>query len=143
MIKALLPYLVTNGNGQEVLSFYKQALDAEILHLQTFGDLSDNPENPMPKENNHLILNALVRAGEAEFMLSDNQPGLPFQLGNHITLSIQSDNAEETRRLFDRLKEKGEVIMPLQETPWSSLYGQLIDQFGVCWQLNTLSHHMD
>ena len=143
LIKALTPYLVTNGNGQEVLSFYEQALGAEIHNLQTFGDLPDNPENPMPEANKKLVLNALVKAGEAEFMLSDNQPGHPFHLGNHITLAIQSDDAEETRRLFDRLKESGKIIMPLQETPWSSLYGQLIDQYGVYWQLNTLSHHMD
>ncbi|WP_435367234.1 VOC family protein [Domibacillus tundrae] len=35
-----------------------------------------------------------------------------------------------------RLSEGGKVTMPLQETFWSKLYGQVRDPFGIDWQIS-------
>lgn len=37
-------------------------------------------------------------------------------------------------RIFNLLKEDGQVIMELQATFGSDLYGSLTDKFGVNWQ---------
>lgn len=49
------PYIITNGNGQEAVKFYEDALEAEVLELQTYADLPPNPEYPLPEEAKNLI----------------------------------------------------------------------------------------
>ena len=44
----------------------------------------------------------------------------------------------KSKEVFEKIQEAGEVIMLLQETPWSPSYGQLKDKFGVTWQISTL-----
>ena len=44
MILGINPYLVLDGSGQEAVQFYKEALDAKVEVMQTFGDMPENPE---------------------------------------------------------------------------------------------------
>ncbi len=46
------------------------------------------------------------------------------------------DQAEmHLRALWDKLMDGGEALMPLQEYPFSKLYGWVKDRYGVSWQL--------
>jgi PhnB protein len=137
MITNIVPYLVTNGNGQEAVEFYKHALGAEVISLQTFGEMPPNPEYPLPEEAKDRVLNAQLKIGNASLMLSDTFPGHPYQLGSQVTIAILIDDASEAKEVFDQLQEGGKVTMPMQETFWSPAYGQVTDRFGVEWQVST------
>lgn len=137
MITGIVPYLVTDGNGQEAVKFYQEALGAEVVSMQTFGDMPANPEYPLPEEAKNRVLNAQMNIGNAKLMLSDTFPGQPFQLGSQVTIAILVDDASEAKELFDKLQVGGKVTMPLQETFWSAAYGQVTDRFGVEWQVST------
>lgn len=50
MTLRLIPYLVLNGTASEAIAFYEQALGAEVLYKQTFGEMPENPEYPLPAE---------------------------------------------------------------------------------------------
>jgi PhnB protein len=134
----LHPYLVTNGNGQEAIKFYKEALDAEVLEVKTFGDMPDDPEFPIPAEAKHRVMNAHMKVGGADLMLSDTFPGQPYQIGSQVTIAVTVSSAEKTSEIFGKLQQGGRVNMPLQETFWSPSYGQVTDKFGVTWQISTL-----
>jgi PhnB protein len=136
MIKAMYPYLVMNGNGQEAVSFYKKALNAEVISVQTFGDMPDNPEFPSPPEVKNRVLNAHLKVGNVDLMLSDTFPGQPYQIGSQVTIALIVDELEQTKEIFAKLQDGGQVDMPLQETFWSPLYGQVSDKFGVMWQVS-------
>lgn len=41
------------------------------------------------------------------------------------------NSVEKFKEAFEKLKESGQVGMPLQETFWSPSYGQVTDKFGV------------
>lgn len=137
MITGIVPYLVTNGNGQDAVKFYQQALGAEVLSLQTFGEMPPNPEYPLPEEAKNRVLNAQLKIGNARLMLSDTFPGRPYQLGSQVSIAMMVDDAFETKKIFERLQEGGKVTMPIQETFWSPAYGQVTDKFGVEWQVST------
>jgi PhnB protein len=137
MITGIVPYLVTNGNGQEAVKFYQEALGAEVVSLQIFGDMPPNPEYPLPEEAKNRVLNAQMNIGNAKLMLSDTFPGHPFQLGSQVTIALLVDNASEAKGIFEKLQLDGKVTMPLQETFWSPAYGQVTDKFGVEWQVST------
>ena len=129
MILGINPYLVLDGSGQEAVQFYKDALDAKVEVMQTFGDMPENPEYPVPAEAKERVLHATLKVGNTDLMISDTFPGQWHAIGSQVTIAIQE--------VFDKLQEGGEVIMPLQETFWSPAYGQVKDKFNIEWQVTT------
>ncbi|HAQ07417.1 MAG TPA: hypothetical protein DCR24_07835, partial [Bacillus bacterium] len=70
MITGIIPYIVTNGNGQEAVKFYQHALGAEVISLQTFGEIPQNTKKALPQEAKNRALNAQLKIGNARIMLS-------------------------------------------------------------------------
>ncbi|MBD0382686.1 VOC family protein [Paenibacillus sedimenti] len=133
----LTPYLMMNGNAKEAIEFYEKALDAQVLFMQTFGEMPENPEFPLPDAAKNLIAHAMLKVGDADFMFSDNFPGQPHSIGNQVTICISTDDATKSKKMFEALQQGGEVNMPLQETFFSPLYGVVTDKFGVPFQIYT------
>lgn len=138
MTLRLSPYLMMNGNAKEAIQFYEKTLDAKVLFSQTFGEMPENPDFPLPDEAKGLVSHAMLKVGEADLMFSDNFPGQQSQSGNQITICITSNSSEKSTQIFEALKEDGgEVKMPLQETFFSPAYGIVTDKFGVTFQIFT------
>jgi len=76
-------------------------------------------------------------------MFSDTPPGMPYVLGNNISLTIVSKDMDEIKSLFANLKEGGTVMMDLQETFWSKCYGYITDKFGIQWQFSYENRQME
>ncbi len=139
MITTIYPYLILNGNGQEAIKFYEQALDATVVAVKTFGDMHHNSDAPLPEIAKNRVLNAQLKVGNTDLMISDTFPGTENEhhIGTHISIALIVDNVEKSKEVFAKLSEGGEEIMPLQETFWSPSYGQITDKFGVNWQITT------
>lgn len=138
MTLAVHPYISTNGNGKEAVEFYKNALGAELLGVQTYGDFPEDPEFPISEEMKNLVAHAQLKIGNTLLMLSDNFPNEPYQIGNHLSVAILIPDTEKTKEIFENLQDGGEVILPLQETPFSPAYGQLKDKYGIAWQISAV-----
>ncbi|MEC0180933.1 VOC family protein [Paenibacillus peoriae] len=137
MSKRLIPYITMNGNAKEAIEFYEKALDAQQLFVQTFGEMPENPDFPIPAEVKGRIGHATLKVGETELMFSDTFPGSPFSSGNQVSICITTDSVEQARKMFDALQQGGQVGMPLQETHFSPAYGNVTDKFGVTFQIFT------
>lgn len=137
MTLRLTPYLMMDGNAKEAIEYYQKALDAQVLFLQTFGEMPENPEFPLPDEAKNRVSHAMLKVGESDLMFSDTFPGQPHQAGSQVTLCISTKDAEKSRQIFDALADGGQVDMPLQETFFSPLYGIVTDKFGVTFQIYT------
>ncbi len=133
----LNPYLVMNGNGKEAVAFYAKALQATVITVSTFGEMPADPNHPMPDEVKDRVMHALLKVGETDLMFSDTFPGMPYQTGNNVNVTFVTDSADRAKEVFDALAEGGQVTMPLQQTFWSPAYGQVVDKFGVPWQIST------
>ncbi|WP_430786459.1 VOC family protein [Virgibacillus flavescens] len=136
MIKGIYPYLIMNGNGQKAIKFYEEAVKAEVLNVQTFADMPENPEMPIPDEAKNLVMNAHLKVGGTDLMLSDTFPGQPYQIGEQVTIAITMTEETEAREIFDKLKVDGKIGMHMQETFWSQAYGQVTDKFNVTWHVS-------
>lgn len=141
MVQGINSYIVTNGNGQEAVKLYEDALGAQVLDVKTFGEMPEDPNHPVPAEAKDLVLHAHLKVGENDLMLSDTFPGQPLELGDQVGIAVMTSNQEETKHVFEKLSAGGQIIMELQQTFWSSLYGQVKDKFGVTWQVSTLTDH--
>jgi len=137
MTVKLTPYLVMNGNAKEAMEFYQKALGAELLFSQSFGEMPENPEYPLPEEAKGRVSHATLKVGETELMFSDTFPGQPHQSGNQVSICLTTEDIEKARQMFEALQQGGQVTMPLQETFFSPAYGSLVDQFGVNFQVFT------
>ena len=140
MTMRLYPYLMMDGNAKEAIEFYTKALDANLLFSQTFGEMPENPEFPIPAEVKDRVAHATIKVGETELMFSDIFPGQPYQSGNQVTICLSTNDMGQSQKIFEALQQGGQVNMPLQETHFSPAYGIVTDKFGVTFQIYTENH---
>lgn len=129
-------YINFNGNCREAVEFYAEVFETEKPRIMTLGDAPPNPEFVLPEEAKNLIMHAQLSINGSNVMFSDSLPDSPFVAGNNISLVISSKNLDEIKSFFNKLKEGATIIIDLQETFWSKCYGNLIDKFGIGWQLS-------
>lgn len=98
MSKRLIPYITMDGNAKEAIEFYKEALDAQLLFIQTFGEMPENPDFPIPAEVKERVGHATLKVGETELMFSDTFPGSPFSSGNQVSICITTDSVEQAQK---------------------------------------------
>jgi PhnB protein len=130
MASHLNPYLSFNGNGREALEFYRSVFGGE-LRLTTFGEFGGDPASA-----DKIMHGQLETPAGYVLMASDLAPGMAFNPGNTITISLFGDDQDELTGYFTKLGDGGQVTMPLEKQVWGDVYGQLIDRFGVAWMVN-------
>jgi PhnB protein len=69
-------------------------------------------------------------------MGSDMVPESGLVKGNSVSLFINCDSEEETKKLYKKLSKGGKADHPLEDTFWGALFGDLTDKFGNHWLLN-------
>lgn len=129
-------YLNFNGNCRDAVEFYAELFKTERPQIMTFGEAPPNPNYELPEEAKNLVMHTRLNIDGSNIMFSDTFPGMPFVEGNNVTLAIVNKDIDQIKSMYEGLKEGGEVVMELQETFWSKLYGQVTDKFGIHWQLN-------
>ena len=131
---AVNAYLNFNGNCREALAFYADVFNTAQPKITTYGDQAHG--YPMPDAMKSLVMHSELRIMGDTVMFSDVAPDMPFTVGNNIALTLISDDMAMLKSVFAKMKVGGQIIMDLQETFWSSLYGYVTDQFGVGWQFS-------
>ncbi len=129
---SVTPYLTFNGNCEEAIEFYCEALDGDIVSLQRFGDVPDMAPADMADK----IMHCVLAADDVIIMASDSTPSQPVSPGTNVHLSLDFDSLEELQDAFEALSEGGTVTMPLQDTFWGARFGMLVDRYGVSWMFN-------
>ncbi|MFD1427384.1 PhnB protein [Kroppenstedtia sanguinis] len=140
-MKAIV-YLQFNGEAEEALTFYGQALQATTVKKVKFGAFGQDPNAPLTEEEQNMIMESCIEFSDNTLMISDVLPSMQtvtgeVTKGNHVLISIIDGDPEMNKQSFERLSEGGTVIMPLSSTPWSASFGMLIDKFGVTWKFNS------
>lgn len=131
------PYLTFDGNTKEAVHFYEKALGGEVMGLMTYGDMPADPNYPVAEEAKDRVMHAHIKIGESDLMFSDAFPGMPFQAGGDtVQIVIQPETEDRAREIFAALEDGGHIVLPLQKTDWSPLYGIIKDKYGVTFQVN-------
>ena len=129
-------YLTFNGNCEEALNFYAQALGGKAVDLMRYeGSPMDNKELPAGWKNK--VMHSNFEAEGARFMASDAMPGSPAPQygGFSMSVYIQKDKAR-AQKVFDALAKGGKVTMPFAPPFWGGTFGMLTDKFGVPWMVS-------
>ena len=124
-----------NGNCREAVEFYAKVFKTEVRNLMTYGQAPADPNNPVPENDKDRILYAGLALDNMTAMFSDVPSGGDYVAGNNISPTISTDDKDEVKRIFNELKEGGEVYFELSQTFFSELFGMVADKFGIIWQI--------
>ena len=131
MASRLNPYISFDGTAREAMEAYKDALGGE-LSVNTFGDFGEAP----PGYEDKVMHSQLETPSGFTLMASDTPPGMPFQPGTNISVSLSGDDEGELRGYFDKLADNGQVTMALEQQMWGDVFGMVTDRFGITWMVN-------
>lgn len=129
------PYIMFAGNCQEAIDFYQQAIGAELIFSQKWGE---TPHSAPGLEDK--IMHATINVGGSTIMMSDGSPD-EVAADSNISLAIGLNDVDKAREMFDNLSDGGSVSMPLDKTFWAEAFGMLTDKFGINWMFNCDKPH--
>jgi PhnB protein len=129
----LNPYISFQGQAREAMDFYKSVFGGQ-LDVSTYGEsgMADDPSQ------GDKIMHAMLDTGDGLVLMgSDSPPGMPYEEGQRITISLSGDDEATLRGYWDGLTANGgTVTMPLERAPWGDSFGMCADRFGVNWMVN-------
>jgi PhnB protein len=132
---AVAPYIFFNGNCKEAVEFYASIFNTKDYSIMQYDEMPPSPDFPINKESEKLVMHANINLFNSMLMFSDMLPGSEFKKGNNIGVFVSHNDKAELKRIFELLQVGGKVIMPLEPTFFSDLFGRLVDKFGIDWQI--------
>ena len=132
-------------NLEKAIDFYRRAFGAEVLY-----------RSAIPPDAR--VLHAQLRIGDAYFLVSEENMGLPEDVyarhetgwktrspetlrGTSVILELYVDDAD---RAFRQAVDAGATSkMPVANTFYGDRYGQVADPFGHVWALATVLETLD
>jgi len=124
-------FLNFNGNCADVLQFYTKVFDTTPGTVTKFGD---TPDNQIPGFENKIMYADIMIGGE-NLMMSDAPPNYNHIVGNNFCMNYSNTNNEKLNNIFAALSEGGTIVMPMQKTFFSELFGMVTDKFGITWNV--------
>ena len=127
----LNPYINFNGDARQAMEFYQNVFGGNLT-VNTFGEFGTDDAAIADK-----VMHSQLETDRGfTLMASDTPPGMEFDPGNNIAVSLSGDDANELRGYWDKLSSGGSVAVPLEKQMWGDEFGMCVDQFGVPWMVN-------
>jgi PhnB protein len=127
----LNPYITFAGNAQQALEFYKGVFGG-TLALNTFGEFGAQDSPGADK-----IMHGMLETDSGfTLMGADPAPGMEYNPGDNVAVSLSGDDVDELRGYWEKLSDGGTVSVPLEQQVWGDEFGMCVDQFGVAWMVN-------
>lgn len=124
-------YLAFNGNCQEALKFYGNLFNAEVVNRVTYEDKKID----VPSSFRQKLQHAELKGKGVHFMAYDASPDTPINHGNQIHMSVDVQDTDGAKSLFNELSKGGQVHHNFREREWGH-YGRCTDRFGINWMVN-------
>ncbi|MDO3678994.1 VOC family protein [Paenibacillus ehimensis] len=128
-MKANLTPFISSQDARSQAEFYSHALGGEIQSTITFGEIPGTPEENKDK----VMYMAMTVAGGNDLFLSDSFG--PVSTGGGIAFALSFDDEAEAREAYANLGKGGTDKYPFVMQPWGAYYGEVVDKFGITWQI--------
>ena len=132
-------YLSFNGTCEAAFNFYKSVFGGEFGYIGHFKDMPSS-EGTVPDSEKDKIMHIDLPISEETMLMgcdiSESMMGQKLIAGNNFSICISTRSEEESHRIFKALSEGGTIVMPLEKTFCSPLFGMLTDKFGISWMID-------
>lgn len=128
----LTPYIHFEGNAEEAMNFYAEALGGKIISINRYGD------SPMPSDEDYKqkVMHGRLEFDDNLMMISDSFRGNAVKTEGNVQLSVEVPEEGKIDEVFKKMAEGGTITMELQDTFWGARFGMLKDKFGINWMFN-------
>jgi len=121
------------GDCEAAFRFYEQHLGGQP------GSIFRYEGSPLaasvPPDWQNKVMHGSIVVGDHVLMGGDFLES-QYQAPQGFTLSLQMSDTADAERIYKALAQEGTVLMPLEKTFWASRFGQVVDRFGIPWQIN-------
>ncbi|KHD36631.1 3-demethylubiquinone-9 3-methyltransferase [Clostridium acetobutylicum] len=122
-MEKIIPHLWYDKEAKEAAEFYISLFEnSKLLNTAVL----DNTPSGNAETVNFILAGLPFAAISA---------GPFFKFNPSISLSVACSSRPEVKRLWNAFSEGGTVLMPLDNYPFSALYGWVQDRYGLSWQL--------
>ncbi|WP_341676434.1 VOC family protein [Niveibacterium sp. SC-1] len=128
----LSTYLFFDGNCEEAMRFYAEALGGTVNMMMKHDELPPGETVPPGSENKVMHANITIPGGV--LMASDAVMG-DYQKMQGFYVALNFDTVEETQRAYTALTPGATIGMPLGKTFWSAAFSMFTDRFGTRWMV--------
>ncbi|NIZ18800.1 VOC family protein [Entomospira culicis] len=129
-------FITFKDNCQEAIAFYAKIFNTKVQDLMTFGQMPTQEGFVIPEEDREKVVFATLNVYGTTLMFSDRMSGQPWSNQGNINVTLRGKEKDELQRLYAELQVGGKVLVPMQPTFWSDLFGIVQDKFGTTWQLS-------
>ena len=128
-------FVYFNGNCREAVEYYAEVFRLEKPQFMICKDVPGIPDLVGTDEDRSkgLIMYAGLKIKGSTVMFSDALNNRIVNLESNVCLTVNCNTIEETKEIFNRLKNGGKVNVDLQEVFFSKCLGSLTDKFGLNW----------
>ena len=128
-MQKITTFLMFTGQAEAAMNQYMSLFkQSAMLNITRYGVNEAGAEGT--------VQHATFTLNGQEFMCIDSAPVHEFTFTPSMSLYVRCATEEEIDRVFTALAQGGQVLMPLDQYPFSQKFGWLSDQFGVSWQLS-------
>jgi PhnB protein len=133
-------YLNFQGNTEEAFEFYRSVFGTDYSSpIMRMGDMPADPGMPQLSDAEQSMVMHVelpIHAGHA-LMGTDmlESMGHRLELGNNVSISLETDSREETDRLYGALSEGSTDGTGMMDMFWG-YWGSCVDRFGIRWMFN-------
>jgi PhnB protein len=127
-----------DGECEAAFKVYERLLGAKAELVIRWG--ASPLAGEVPREWHDKMLFARLRARQMTLVGGDAPPGA-YRKPTGFTLCLSADDETEAERLFVELAEGGTVQMALQPTFFAARYGEVVDRFGIPWEIRCGKPH--
>ena len=131
----LAPYLHFSGDCEAALARYIEVFGGKVEQVMRFSDAPPNAA-AMTSHEPDGIMHASFASPTIKFMCSDSSALERTEPAPRITLSLETRDGAEGRRVFEALGEGGTIEVPLAPAFWGGDFGMLTDAFGITWTVS-------
>jgi PhnB protein len=122
-------YVNYRGTCEAAFRFYEEHLGGRITGLVRHAS---QPNPAVAADWGEKVLHARIEIGGAVLMGADIPQSEPMRSA-YLALSVDSE--ADAERVYDILKDGGEVFMKMAQTPFANRFAMLRDRFGTSWML--------
>ena len=131
-MKTLVAYFTIQSQAEEALKFYEDCFGGQTTFIQYYSETAYQVSDTFKNKITH----AEFKAGNVHFYISDGFENEDVNLGNGIGMTINFDNIDEHKSVFEKLKTDGKVTFDFFQTTIDTNLVCVIDKFGIHWYLN-------
>lgn len=126
----IMPCLWFDNQAEEAANFYTAIFNhSKIGHIAHYG--KEGKEVHGGNEGQVLTVEFYIE----NYKLLGLNGGPVFKSNPSISFFVMCDTEAEEDKLWKKLSENGQILMPLDRYDWSKKYGWVQDKFGISWQL--------